>query len=138
MDIEPIKSHIVAGIVIKQDGKYLLVQENHPNPKVYGTWNFPAGWVDAGETIEQAAIREAKEEVGLEVELVRKIGVHKDTPESAERHAYEAKIVGGEIKFPEDEILDVQWFTFDEIQAMQDKLRSNWILAAISIMENKI
>lgn len=61
---------VVAGCVIKKDGNYLLVQERQP--KVYGKWNLPAGHVDKDETIEQAAVREAKEETGYEVELIKK------------------------------------------------------------------
>lgn len=52
-------SRVVAACVIKDsDNRYLLVQE--AQPKVYRLWNLPAGHVDRGETIEDAAVREAK------------------------------------------------------------------------------
>lgn len=54
MQKENIKVEVVAGVVIKQDGKYLLLQEKQP--KAYMLWNFPAGKVDIGETFEQTAI----------------------------------------------------------------------------------
>ncbi len=44
---------VVAGCVIRRDSTYLLVQEKQK--KAYGLWNLPAGYVDKGETIEQAA-----------------------------------------------------------------------------------
>ena len=57
-------TNIAAGVVIKLDGKYLLIQENSPGGKIHELWSFPSGKVDKGETIEEAAVREAKEESG--------------------------------------------------------------------------
>ena len=130
---ESIKADVVAGVVIKQNGKYLLLQEKQP--KAYGLWNFPAGKVDTGESFEQAAMREAKEESGYDIELIREIGIFQALPTDAVKHAFEAKIIGGDLKFPEDEMLDAQWFTLDEINQMKDKLRDEWILGAINILE---
>src|SRR3989344_4605353 len=126
---------VVAGVVIKQNDRYLLVQENHPNPKVYGLGNFPAGRVDKGDTIEKTAIKEAKEESGYDVELVRKIAIFHENIEVPVKHAFEAKIMGGELKWPKDEILDAKWFTLEELEEMKDKLRGEWILGAIKIMD---
>ncbi|HCP08865.1 MAG TPA: hypothetical protein DIT25_03655 [Candidatus Moranbacteria bacterium] len=133
MKKEVVKTNVVAGVVIKQDGKYLLVQEKYE--KIYGLWNFPAGRVDVGDTIEQTAVKEAKEESGYDVELIRKIDIFQDTAKEDAKHAFEAKIIGGELKFPEDEILDAKWFTYGEIVGMKDKLRGAWILKAIEILE---
>lgn len=133
MEKEVIKVAVVAGVVIKKDGKYLLVQEKQS--KVYGLWNFPAGRVDVGDTIEQTAIKEAKEETGYEVELIKKIDIFQESATEPPKHAFEAKIIGGKLKYPKDEILDARWFTFEEIQGMKDRLRSGWIINAISILE---
>ena len=130
-----IKCHIVSGVVIKKDGKYLLVQEKKSH--VYGLWNWPAGQVEAGDTIESNAVKEAKEETGYDVELIRKLGIFQDNVNEAAKHVFEAKILGGELKFPEDEILDAKWFSFEEIESMKDKLRSNWIIDAINILESQ-
>lgn len=135
MKTEVIKVEVVAGVVIKKDGKYLLLQEKQP--KAYGLWNFPAGKVDVGESIEQAAIREAKEESGYDVELIKEIDIFQAKSTDAVKHAFEAKIIGGDLNFPEDEILDIRWFSFDEIKEMKDKLRDDWILGAITILENR-
>ncbi len=131
-------SKVVAGCVIRQgDGKYLLVQEKQP--KVYGLWNLPAGYLDKGETIENAAIREAKEETGYDVELDNKIGIYHETIESPVRHAFSAYIVGGELNIQEDEILDAGWFSYEEITIMRrdGKLRVEWIYDAITKVEDK-
>lgn len=130
-----IKVEVVAGVVLKQDGKYLLVQEKQP--KAYGLWNLPAGKVDVGETLEEAAIREAKEEVGYNVKLTNKIGIFQDTATEAVKHAFEAEIVSGELNFPEDEMLDAKWLTYEQVKDLKDKMRSSWILGAINQLEKK-
>ena len=133
MEKELVKIYIVAGVVIKQDNKYLLVQESMPSQ--YGLWNWPAGRVDVGETIEEAAVREGKEETGYDVELVRKLGIWQGNTKEAVKHAFEAKIIGGELNFPKDEILDVRWFRKEEIYSMKDKLRTSWIIGAIEALD---
>ncbi len=132
----PVTTHIVAGVVLTRDGKYLLVQENSPGERAHGLWNFPAGKVDEGETIEEAAVREAKEEAGYDVKLIRKLVISQTDVKTPAKHAFEANIIGGELNWPKDEILDAQWFTWQQIQDMKDKLRSEWIMSAISILEN--
>ncbi len=133
---ESIKVKVIAGVVVKKDGKYLLVQEGGPLSRACrGLWNFPAGKVDPGETFEEAATREAKEESGFDVKIIRKIGIFQTTPTEAVKHAFLAEIVGGEIEYPKEEILDARWFTLDEIYGIKDKLREGWVLNAIEIVE---
>jgi len=123
---------VIAGVVLKKDGKYLLVQEKQP--KAYMLWNLPAGRTDEGETIEAAAIREAKEECGFDVELGKELLVLHQAIDKPVMHAFEAEIIGGELAFPEDEMLDARWFTYKEIQSMKDKLRNQeFILGAIKL-----
>lgn len=127
---------IVAGCVIKQDGKYLLVQEKQE--KVHGLWNVPAGWVDKGEEIEAAAIREAKEESGYDVELEGEIGVYHEDSKRPVKHAFKARITGGELNIQEDEILDAKWLTYQEIEQLnaEGKVRAPWVFDAITHVEN--
>ena len=58
------------GIVVDEEGRVLLVHRAH-----YDDWSFPKGGVDKGETIEQAALREVREEAGLECEIVRQLSI---------------------------------------------------------------
>jgi 8-oxo-dGTP pyrophosphatase MutT (NUDIX family) len=128
---------IVAGCVVKNDAdKYLLVQEK--KPKVYGLWNLPAGYVDKGETSEQAAIREAKEETGYDVTLGKQIGLYHEHVGAPVKHIFSAQVIGGELTIKEDEILDVKWLSLEEIKALKsaDKLRANWIWDVISRAES--
>lgn len=121
---------MVCGVVLQKDGKFLLVQEK--NPKVYGKWNLPGGYVDQGETLEEAAIREAFEEVGLKVEIIRQLLVlHRDAQRPV-LHAYAAEIISGELHSSEEELLDAQWFSLDEIRMMKDQLREvDYVLGAV-------
>ena len=128
---EPQLTRIVAGCVLEKNDKYLLVQEK--KEAVYGKWNLPAGRVDIGETIEQAAVRETFEESGYKVELVAKLRVEHDDATRPVLHSFKARIVGGELRFPEDELLDAQWFTFEEIEELQrtGKVRATWVVNSI-------
>lgn len=123
---------IVAGCVIRKDSKYLLVQES--KPKIRGLWNIPAGYVDKGESFEEAAIREAKEETGYDVQLGDKIDIYQENAQKQVKHAYRAEIVDGELRIDPEEQLDVQWLDFDTIQQLHTdgKIRSEWIFDAIS------
>lgn len=58
----------VSTVVVK-DGKLLVVQEGKNNYGQLGTWNFPAGHVEPGEGLVEAAVREAKEESGYTVAI---------------------------------------------------------------------
>ncbi len=130
------KVEVVAGVVLIKDGKFLLVQEKQP--KAYKQWNLPGGKVDKGETIEQAAIREAKEEVGLDVQLVKFLQVIHQGIERPVIHAYLAEITGGELTIPEDELLDSGWFTYDEVKKL-DLRNPDYILGAIELaQENSV
>ena len=124
------QTSIICGVVLEQDGKYLLVQEKQP--KFYKKWHLPAGRVDEGETLEQAAVREAKEECGYDVELESHVFTQQVVVESPVLHAYKATIVGGELAFPEDEILDARWFSYEDSLSNKVELRSpDYILGAI-------
>ncbi len=69
--------------VIQLDGcgVVLIKRKNPPSG-----WALPGGFVDYGETVEHAAVREAKEETGLEIELVRLLGVYSDPSRDSRQH----------------------------------------------------
>jgi ADP-ribose pyrophosphatase YjhB (NUDIX family) len=58
---------VAAGVIVERDGEVLLVRRRL-NPR-RGLWSFPAGFVDFDEAPAEAAIRECREETGLEVEI---------------------------------------------------------------------
>lgn len=63
MSREPIPLHAFALVVVRHRERFLLVEERD------GEWYFPAGRVDPGETISEAALRETREEAGVDVRL---------------------------------------------------------------------
>jgi ADP-ribose pyrophosphatase YjhB (NUDIX family) len=124
----------VAGVVIRDNqARYLLVQEKQP--KAYGLWNLPAGWVDEGETLRQAAIREAKEEVGLDIKLIDQDPLLSCLNDAADRmlNSFRAEVTGGELKIQEDELLDAKWFSLAEVLELSagGKIRAQWVVDSI-------
>lgn len=126
---------IVAGCLLEKDGKYLLVQEKQK--KAYGLWNLPAGFTDKGETIEDAATRETKEESGFDVKITKKLGVYHEKTGIPVIHIFSAQITGGEMTLDEDELLDIKWHTIQEIEQLdsEGKLRNPYILPAIHTLK---
>ncbi len=58
-----------SAVLIEKDGKYLLGKRNKPDHSYQGVWVIPGGGVHDNETTEEAAIREIKEETGLDIRL---------------------------------------------------------------------
>lgn len=65
---------VVAGVIIERGGRLLLLRRAIEPRR--GTWTFPAGYMEIDETAEEAAMREAKEEVGLKVKLGPLVGAY--------------------------------------------------------------
>ncbi len=106
--------HIVAANLVEKDGEYLLVQEG--KEAVRGEWNLPAGGVDPEEEIQNAAVREAREETGLKVELKDFIGVFVDESDRSDAtvlvFVFHSESGKNSPDTPEgEEILDVKFFS---------------------------
>ena len=102
---------VVAGTIPEQDGRVLLTRRSI-NPG-HGLWTFPGGFVDFGESVTDAAVRETLEETGLAVELT---GLHNvySYPGSPVIVVYTARVTGGTIT-PCAENDCVEWRTPAEI-----------------------
>jgi len=87
-----------AAVLIEEQGQLLLLQRAHQPWK--GSWNLPAGYVEVDETPEQAAVREAGEETGLEIEVERLLGnvfVDDDPRGNGLLVVFSGKAVGGRL-----------------------------------------
>lgn len=121
---------IKVGVLIKENDTVLLVQEK--SVRAHGLWNWPQGTLERGENLEDAAIREVKEETGLDIQIEKKITVLQNTfTDTKELHVYKGLLMGGEIDFPKDEILNVQYFTLEQIKNIKDQLVGSWIYEVV-------
>jgi 8-oxo-dGTP diphosphatase len=75
-------------VVFDRQGRLLLIRRASPPFK--GKYALPGGFVDIGETVEQAALRELKEETGIEGKIVQLIGVYSDPKRDPRGHTVSA------------------------------------------------
>lgn len=80
----------------------------------YGLWVFPGGYVDQGEAVTAAAIREAREESGLDVRIDSLLNVYSYGGRSPIIVVYSASVTGGDL-CADDECLEARVFLRDEI-----------------------
>ncbi len=101
-----------ATVAIIKDGKILLTKRSD-----FEVWCLPGGHVDEGESVAEAAIREAREEVGLEVELTRFVGVYSRLGGDSSVHLnlFAAKQIGGTLTPQPEEVLEIRYFSPDEL-----------------------
>lgn len=88
---------------------------------VYKLWNFPMGHLDDGETIFEGAKREAKEETGYDVELTSINSIQNFIDKDIIKITFNANIISGEISYDKNEILDVKWFSIEELENMSSE-----------------
>ncbi len=92
-------------IAIVDDSERIVVVQRGREP-FRGRWVLPGGFVEYGETVEQAAVREALEETGLEVDLRAILGVYSDPRRDPRGHTittvFVARPVGGELRGGDD------------------------------------
>lgn len=69
-------------VILERDGQVLLIERRNPP---HG-WALPGGFVDYGESVESAAVREAQEELGLDVELVRQFHTYSEPGRDPRQH----------------------------------------------------
>lgn len=108
----------VDAVIIKDDSIVLVKRKN---PPFQGMWALPGGFVEYGETVESAVAREAKEETGLTVDIVRLLGVYSD-PKRDPRGptvgvVFICKMIGGELKADTD-AKEVGYFRLNELQGL--------------------
>ena len=104
---------LAAIIAVIDNGKVLLTKRED-----FEVWCLPGGGVEDGESVAEAAVREAQEETGVQVELTRLVGVYSRLGGMwSDVHAvlFAAKPVGGELKVQPGETVEVAYFRFDDI-----------------------
>jgi ADP-ribose pyrophosphatase YjhB (NUDIX family) len=108
-----------SAVVLDAGRRLVLLQRRSDN----GRWGLPGGGVEVGESLAAACRREVREETGLEVEIVRLIGVYSDPAFQIVRYpdgnvvhyvsaCFECRVVGGAFALCE-ETLALEWFDRD-------------------------
>jgi 8-oxo-dGTP diphosphatase len=103
---------IAAGVICMHEGGIVLLRRGI-EPQ-FGKWVFPGGFVDRGETVHDAAVRETHEEVGLRVSLTGILDVYSYTGDDVVVVVYAADVIGGEM-IVGDEAEDVMNFPPEQV-----------------------
>jgi NADH pyrophosphatase NudC (nudix superfamily) len=122
--------HVTVATIIEKDHKFLMVEEDLHGKKLL---NQPAGHLDQGETLVQAAIRETLEESAWQVEITHLVEFSQWTSPNSDTHFLRACFAGIPIKhFPnqalDDGIIRALWMSRDEVADNVQRLRSPLVL----------
>lgn len=116
-------------ILIEQNGEILLIKrKNRP----FG-WALPGGFVDYGESLEMAAIREAREETGLTVNNLRLLGCYSDPSRDSRMHTISAVFVADATGTPmaADDAAELAFFKLDNLPELcfdHDRIIADYLL----------
>ena len=119
----PVRPILAVGTIVVRNGHVLLARRGKPPSQ--GKWSVPGGAVDVGESLEDAARREIREECGIEVELTDTIEViqrvTRDETQRVRFHYvivdYVARWAGGEPR-PSPEASEVRWVRPEEFDGL--------------------
>lgn len=99
---------LAVGTVISDDRNRVVLVRRAIEPG-YGKWVFPGGYVDRGEEVQLAAVREAREEVGLDVRIDRLINIYSYAGRTPVIVVYAATMIGGSLGC-DDEGIEAKFF----------------------------
>lgn len=131
----PTRPFLAVSAAVFRDGRVLIVRR--ARPPAHGLYTLPGGGVELGETLEQAVVREIREETALEIEPVALVGfrqaIARDTAGRIERHfvilPFAARYIRGEISLNE-ELAEAHWCLPKEIAGLKTTEGLATIIAA--------
>ena len=127
------------GVVIDYGtGKPSVLLVHRPT---YDDWSFPKGKLDPGETVEQGALREVKEETGLECRIIRELAVTRYNYRTRNKgrlkpkavHYFLMERVRGNIQVPGEEVDRAEWFEFDQAARKLTYAQDRDLLGLVSL-----
>ena len=133
----PTRPYLAVSAAIFRDGRVLIVRR--ARPPAHGLYTLPGGGVEIGETLEQALIREVREETALDIAPVGLVGfreaIARDGAGRIERHfvilPFAARWIGGEILLNE-ELAEARWLAPAEVSSLKTTEGLADIVAAAS------
>ncbi len=130
---ERFKPYATVAVIIEQQHRFLMVEEVNEDQHDRPVFSMPAGHVEGRETILQAAVREASEECGTQVELESLIGVYEyvKNEETILRFCFSARLKEEpavlQTQDPDQEITAVRWYSKEEIYARRQDWRTRLV-----------
>ena len=102
---------VAGAIPFDDDGRVILLRRGFEPGQ--GLWTFPGGFVDLGESVEEAAHREVDEELGIAIEVERLVGVYSRAEDRVVLIVYRARALGPPHTTPE--AVEVRAFAVDQV-----------------------
>jgi 8-oxo-dGTP diphosphatase len=120
----PTRPYLAVSAAIFRDGRVLIVRR--ARPPAHGLYTLPGGGVELGETLEEAIIREVREETGLAIAPLALVGfreaIARDAAGRVERHfvilPFAARWIAGEVALSE-ELAEAHWRKPDELAGLK-------------------
>jgi len=125
--------HLTVATVIHRDGKFLMVRERDQGREVI---NQPAGHVEPGETLQQAALRETLEETGWHVSLTAFLGISTYHSPPHDLTYYRMSFAADPLQPAPGAVLDsdviaAEWLTPEDLAAEAERLRSPLVMSTL-------
>jgi 8-oxo-dGTP diphosphatase len=112
------KTQVVALTIIRQD-RFLLGRRSLEKKVAPGYWCPISGKIEPGESEEQALIREAEEEIGVQVKPIKRIAEFDIEDRKSLLHWWLVELLAGEPQIKNGEHTELAWLTFDEILKLE-------------------
>jgi len=122
-------------IIQNEEGKYLLVKRaDNEKKEHFGNWECPGGKVRKGETFEEAAIREVKEEVNLDIKIIKVVKkISKDDKIVA--IVFLGKPLSKKVILSKEHS-DYGWFTYEELKSLEPVTYKDFFLELIELAKS--
>jgi 8-oxo-dGTP diphosphatase len=126
----------VGAAIFNKEGKLLISQRGEKAKNERGKWEIPGGSVEFGETFEQALKREVQEEIGVEIEVIKLLGICDHIIPDEKQHwvapTYICKITKGEPTILEPEkCAQIGWFSIEEADKLPLSIVTKYDISVI-------